>query len=78
MAWMERHSEEDNLHRFYETEISRDLFGDWMLVRRWGRTGRGRTGQSKAQTFASLAEAEAAETRILTQKLRRGYVAAAA
>ena len=41
MTWLERHDDEINLHRFYATEISRDLFGTWLLTRRWGRVGRG-------------------------------------
>lgn len=28
-----------NVHRFYRMEIAPGLFGDWALVREWGRIG---------------------------------------
>lgn len=29
----------NNVHRFYRMEIMSGLFGDWSLVREWGRLG---------------------------------------
>jgi len=29
----------NNAHRFYRMEIMPGLFGDWSLVREWGRIG---------------------------------------
>ncbi|GIT93327.1 hypothetical protein JANAI62_37660 [Jannaschia pagri] len=34
---------EANLHQFYRMEIARGLFGDWSLIREWGRVGQVRT-----------------------------------
>ena len=30
---------ETNLYRYYRLEVLKDLFGDWGLVREWGRIG---------------------------------------
>ena len=34
-----RREPDANLHRFYRLEIVPGLFGDWGLVRNWGRIG---------------------------------------
>lgn len=72
MTWLERHDDEINLHRFYATEISRDLFGTWLLTRRWGRVGRG-GGQALVQSFRAARDALAAEADVIGRKRRRGY-----
>lgn len=75
MIYLERHEPEDNIHRFYALDVSRDLFGLWLLVRRWGRVGRtGRQGgQSLTMSFAARGEAEREQARLLTAKSKRGY-----
>lgn len=72
MTFLERHDDAANLHRFYSTEISRDLFGAFMLIRRWGRVGR-RNGQTLVESYATREEAEAAEQTLTRAKSRRGY-----
>lgn len=62
---------ENNLHRFYRMEIVRGLFGDWGLVRAWGRIsgdGRGRT-----DWYDTEADAEAARLTLQGRKAKRGY-----
>lgn len=60
-----------NLHRFYRIEIARGLFGDWSLVREWGRVGS--SGQVRIDWFETEAEAKAARFDLQMQKARRGY-----
>jgi len=41
---------EANLYRYYRMEIVRGLFGDWGLVREWGRIGG--SGRVRTDWFA--------------------------
>ncbi|MDD5463357.1 MAG: WGR domain-containing protein [Methylococcales bacterium] len=34
-----RHDLDKNMHRFYQMYVSPGIFGDWSLVREWGRAG---------------------------------------
>ncbi|QLF72075.1 WGR domain-containing protein (plasmid) [Peteryoungia desertarenae] len=49
------------------------LFGEWALVREWGRIGRG--GQVKTITCPSESEAASSLATLSRQKTRRGYQA---
>lgn len=60
-----------NLHRFYRMEIVPGLFGDWGLVREWGRIGR--SGKMRTDWFGTDAEAKDARFTLQMQKARRGY-----
>ncbi len=77
MTWLERHDDSANMHRFYAIEVTRDLFGAWLVVRRWGRVGRG-GGQCRVQSFDDPAQAEQVCRKLATAKLRRGYAQAPA
>ena len=72
MIWMERHDDADNIHRFYALDITRDLFGHWLQIRRWGRVGRG-GGQRLVQSFETRADARSALQELIRAKFRRGY-----
>jgi len=37
--YLERHDPDKNLHRFYQMFVTPGIFGDWSLVREWGRAG---------------------------------------
>jgi len=37
----EAHNDDRNHHRRYEVRLGRDLFGEWTVALRYGRTGRG-------------------------------------
>ena len=61
----------NNVHRFYRMEIMPGLFGDWSLVREWGRIGQ--SGQVRIDWFPSEAAAKDARFDIQMQKAKRGY-----
>ena len=60
-----------NMARFYTLSIERSLFGESILIRRWGRIGT--CGRTSIETWPSEGEAEDAARRTLRQKSRRGY-----
>lgn len=62
---------EHNMRRFYRIRIQPGLFGDWSLIREWGRIGT--SGQSKEDWFDTEAEAKDARFKLQMQKSRRGY-----
>lgn len=63
---------ERNMHRFYVLGIEQDLFGQWVLVREWGRIGR--QGRVRANAYPSAAVAREACDQLANLKRRRGYI----
>ena len=62
---------ETNRHRFYRMDIVRGLFGDWGLVRNWGRIGS--AGRVRTDWFATEADAKKARFVLQMHKAMRGY-----
>jgi predicted DNA-binding WGR domain protein len=62
---------ERNVARFYELALARDLFGQVVLVREWGRIGT--FGRRRQDEYASEMKALAALLALAAQKRRRGY-----
>lgn len=60
-----------NLHRFYHMEIVPGLFGDWELVRNWGRIGS--SGKVRTDWFDTEAEAMDARFDLHMKKAKSGY-----
>jgi len=60
-----------HMHRFYRLDVQPDLFGQWCLMREWGRIGS--TGQTRNIPFSTSHDAEAALTNQRRAKERRGY-----
>ena len=60
-----------NMRRYYRLSVQVDLFGQWCLIREWGRVGGG--CQVRTTAFPSPSEAEAALDRCRRRKVRRGY-----
>lgn len=58
--------------RFYRLVIQPDLFGEWRLVREWGRIGQ--AGQLRQAIYPSQAEAKTALERLRRVKEKRGYI----
>jgi predicted DNA-binding WGR domain protein len=59
------------MHRFYHMDVQPDLFGQWCLMREWGRIGS--TGQTRSVAFPTQHEAQAALDRQRMAKERKGY-----
>lgn len=60
-----------NMRRFYALSLENSLFGDILLVRRWGRIGT--HGRVRFDWFENRADAANELTRIASVKARRGY-----
>ncbi len=67
----ERVVPEKNCHREYEIAITQDLFGEWTVIRCWGRVGGFR--QRKTTCFPSRDDAVKLAGRVVRQRLSRGY-----
>ena len=70
---LEKRAPEKNQHRFYRLLLAPTLFGEWSLVREWGRIGH--PGTVRIESFATEAEAAAEFSRKAREKERRGYSA---
>lgn len=62
---------EHNQQRYYSLQVVCGLFGDWGLVREWGRIGR--SGRTRTDWFVNRADANAASGQLGKQKRKRGY-----
>ena len=71
-AYFQRHDAHQNLHRFYQLWVTPGLFGDWSLVREWGRVGS--PGTVRKIWFETESDAEKAGLSILNAKVKKGYV----
>jgi predicted DNA-binding WGR domain protein len=60
-----------NCFRFYRLDIERDLFGQTVLARRWGRLGS--YGRSRFDDYPDEEAARAALAAMVLAKQRRGY-----
>lgn len=69
---LERIDPERNLWRWYHLSVQPTLFGDWMLLRQWGRIGN-RHGQARMTFFDDEADARLALSAFAARKHRRGY-----
>lgn len=68
---LERIDKARNMARFYRLSIAETLFGEWALIREWGRIGR--QGQSREHWCASRNEAEALLESQCAARRKRGY-----
>ncbi|MBS3964093.1 MAG: WGR domain-containing protein [Methylomonas sp.] len=72
LAYLERHNSLENMHRFYQITVSPGVFGDWSLVREWGR--KGSPGTVKKDWYLFEEEAVDAGQQIMEAKRRKGYL----
>jgi predicted DNA-binding WGR domain protein len=70
---LHRHNAETNVHRFYSMCLGRDLFGDWLFYREWGRISS--PGRVKVDRYETEAAAQTAFVKLLKKKQRKGYTA---
>lgn len=71
MAFLTRTDPVKNLNRFYIVRLAPTLFGEWSLVREYGRIGSPGTVQSR--TFEREQDAQRAEQRSIRRRLQHGY-----
>jgi predicted DNA-binding WGR domain protein len=69
--YLERHEPERNMARFYRITVVPTLFGDWAVIREWGRIGS--PGTVREAWFDSEEEARAEGLKLLEKKRKRGY-----
>jgi predicted DNA-binding WGR domain protein len=60
-----------NMRRFYLIDVQPDLFGEWSLIREWGRLGQ--SGRRHIDVYPSESAAVTALERQAYIKRRRGY-----
>jgi predicted DNA-binding WGR domain protein len=77
IAYLERHHDEKNMHRFYRLTLCPTLFGQYALIREWGRCSDkpsfGKRGQRKEDWFDQETQAHQAAEKLKLQKCRKGY-----
>ena len=61
------------MHRFYQMFVMPGLFGDWSLVREWGRVGS--PGTVRKDWFDTEEEAILAKEKLIGIKQKKGYQA---
>lgn len=69
--YLTREDASRNMARFYCMSLQATLFGEWALVREWGRIGS--AGQVRTTAYIEQAEAEAAMEKLRAAKVRKGY-----
>ena len=69
--YLERHDAAKNKHRFYQMYVTPGIFGDWSLVREWGRVGS--PGTVRKNWFATEEEAVNARQNLCKAKQKKGY-----
>ena len=68
---LERREPARNLQRFYAITVTRTLFGQWAMVREWGRIGQ--PGTVRETWFETEGAAHEAGAKIRQRKEKRGY-----
>ncbi|MCX7100960.1 MAG: WGR domain-containing protein [Methylobacter sp.] len=70
-VYLVHHDSLENMHRFYKMTVSPGIFGEWSLVREWGRIGS--PGTVRKDWFSSPEDAKVAGSKIKTTKEKKGY-----
>ena len=70
-TYLEKRQPTNNVARFYRMSVMPNLFGEWTLLREWGRIGQG--GQVRMDWFPDEGQAVAALVTLETSKRQRGY-----
>jgi predicted DNA-binding WGR domain protein len=71
MAFLTRSDPARKLNRFYIVRLAPTLFGDWTLLREWGRSGS--PGTVRLTSFDCYDAAQKAGQRSIKRRLRHGY-----
>jgi predicted DNA-binding WGR domain protein len=60
-----------NIDRFYIVDVTPTLFGEWAVLREWGR--RGSPGTVRLDSYRRRDEAQIAMCRVIKRRRQRGY-----
>lgn len=60
-----------NARRFYSIRVERDLFGESIIVRSWGRIGT--NGSTRIDRYGDIGSALACAAKIYKRKIAKGY-----
>ncbi len=60
--------------RYYRVELSRDLFGNWIVKRSWGRNRTYGAGKSNSTVCNDYQQAVSVYQREQARRVKRGYV----
>jgi predicted DNA-binding WGR domain protein len=71
MAFLTRSDPDRNIDRFYVVDVTPTLFGEWAVLREWGR--RGSPGIMRLSSYERRNEAETAEQRTIKRRLQHSY-----
>ena len=71
-VYLERIDHAAGMARFYAVMVTPTLFGDWAVIREWGRIGQG--GTVRDSVYGSEHNAQIAAADIVRGKVRKGYV----
>ena len=66
------HQRWEKATRYYQVDICQDLWGQWVLIQRWGRRGTA-LGQTRRIPCGSQAEALSLLARLQRRRVQRGY-----
>ena len=72
VAYLEKRDPARNMQRYYRVSVAPTLFGEFAMVREWGRIGQ-RGGSRMECWFASVEEALRCGQTVADAKRRRGY-----
>ena len=70
-TYLERIDQARNMARYYRLSVVETLFGEWAMVREWGRIGR--SGQSREHWCETVEQATALLNAHRTKRMQRGY-----
>lgn len=70
-TYLERHNPDKNKYRFYQKYVSPSIFGDWSLVREWGRVGS--PGTVRKEWIDSEEKSVIARQTLCDTKRKKGY-----
>lgn len=73
IAYLTQHDIASNKHRFYQMYLALGIFGEWALVREWGRIGS--SGQTRSDWYETEEQAIKAGLKIVKSKINKGYLA---
>ena len=71
MAYLTRDDPTRNIDRFYIVQVMPSLFGEWAVLREWGR--RGSPGTMRLDSYRRRDDAQIAEQRTIKRRLQHGY-----